>query len=69
MDTIKDTVNSALEKLNLSGGAPQGTPAKEPSEEELNELKSKYEKAGQSQVFVRRALRNLACYGAPHWTC
>ena len=69
MDTIKDTVNSALEKLNLSGGAPQGTPAKEPSEEELNELKSKYEKAGQSQVFVRIALQTLRHLGAPRWTC
>jgi UDP-N-acetylglucosamine/UDP-N-acetylgalactosamine diphosphorylase len=55
MDAIRDTVNSALEKLNMGGAAPQGTPAKEPSEEELNELKSKYSKAGQEQVFVRTA--------------
>ncbi|CAN9473904.1 unnamed protein product [Alternaria alternata] len=55
MDAIKDTVNSALEKLNITGGASQGTPAKEPSEEQLNELKSKYQKAGQEQVFVRAA--------------
>jgi hypothetical protein len=55
MDAIRDTVNSALEKLNMGGAAPQGTPTKEPSEEELNELKSKYSKAGQEQVFVRIA--------------
>lgn len=55
MDAIKDTVNSALEKLNITGGAPQGTPAKEPTEEQLNELKSKYQKAGQEQVFVGAA--------------
>ena len=52
MEAVKDTINSALEKLHLTGGAAQGTPAKEPSEQELNELKSKYEKAGQEQVFV-----------------
>lgn len=53
MEAIKDTVNSALEKLHIGGGAAQGTPAKEPSEAEFNELKAKYEKAGQAQVFVR----------------
>jgi hypothetical protein len=70
MDTIKDTVNSALEKLNITGSAPQGTPAKEPSEEQLNELKSKYQKAGQEQVFVRVALGVVAVVagrGAPRW--
>ena len=60
MDAIKDTVNSALEKLNITGGASQGTPAKEPSEEQLNELKAKYQKAGQEQVFVRAALTLLS---------
>ena len=55
MEAIKGTVNSALEKLNISGGAPQGTPPKEPSEAEFNELKAKYQKAGQDQVFVRTA--------------
>lgn len=52
MEAIKGTVNSALEKLNIGGVAAQGTPAKEPSEQHLNELKSKYQKAGQGQVFV-----------------
>lgn len=69
MDAIKDTVNSALEKLNITGGASQGTPAKEPSEEQLNELKSKYQKAGQEQVFVRTApTLPWASLGAPRWT-
>ena len=69
MDAIKDTVNSALEKLNITGGASQGTPAKEPSEEQLNELKSKYQKAGQEQVFVRAAPKlSWASLGAPRWT-
>lgn len=57
MEAIKDTVNSALEKLHI-GGAAQGTPAKEPSEAEFNELKAKYQKAGQDQVFVRAAFPN-----------
>ena len=57
MEAIKDTVNSALEKLNIGVGAAQGTPAKEPSEEQLNELKSKYQKAGQEQVFVCTTLQ------------
>ncbi|KAJ6192928.1 nucleotide-diphospho-sugar transferase [Bipolaris maydis] len=51
MEAIKDTVNSALEKLHI-GGAAQGAPAKEPSEAEFNELKAKYQKAGQDQVFA-----------------
>ncbi|KAF2627505.1 nucleotide-diphospho-sugar transferase [Macroventuria anomochaeta] len=50
-NAIKNTVNEALEKLNLTGGA-QAAPAKEPTEEQLNELKSKYKKAGQEQVFA-----------------
>lgn len=49
MAAIKDTINSTLEKLHLTGGQ-QG--ASEPSEEQVNELKSKYEKAGQEQVFA-----------------
>ncbi|KAF2731583.1 nucleotide-diphospho-sugar transferase [Polyplosphaeria fusca] len=50
MAAIKETINTALEKLHLTGG--QGGSAKEPTEEQLNELKSKYEKAGQEQVFA-----------------
>lgn len=50
MDAIKDAVTSTLEKLNITGS--HGVPAKEPTEEQLNELKSKYQKAGQEQVFA-----------------
>ena len=53
MEAVKDTINSALEALHITGGSNQGALAKEPSEEQINELKSKYEKAGQEQVFVR----------------
>ncbi|KAF1946803.1 nucleotide-diphospho-sugar transferase [Clathrospora elynae] len=51
MEAVKETINSALEKLNITGGASQGTPAKEPSEGDFNGLKATYEKAGQGQVF------------------
>jgi UDP-N-acetylglucosamine/UDP-N-acetylgalactosamine diphosphorylase len=51
MEAVKQTINSAMEALNLGGGN-QGPPAKEPSEEHLTELKSKYSKAGQEQVFA-----------------
>ncbi|KAF2127953.1 nucleotide-diphospho-sugar transferase [Dothidotthia symphoricarpi CBS 119687] len=52
MEAIKDSVNKALEQLHITSPASQGIPAKEPTEEQLNELKSKYEKAGQAQVFA-----------------
>ena len=68
MEAIKNTVNAALENLHLTGGA-QAAPAKEPTEEQLNELKSKYQKAGQEQVFVRAApTLPWASLGAPRWT-
>ncbi|KAF2258461.1 nucleotide-diphospho-sugar transferase [Lojkania enalia] len=50
MAAIKDTINSALEKLHLTG--QQDTLAREPTDEQLSELKSKYEKGGQEQVFA-----------------
>ncbi|KAJ4366122.1 UDP-N-acetylglucosamine pyrophosphorylase [Neocucurbitaria cava] len=50
MEAVKDTINSALEALHITGGN-QTVSAKEPSEEQLNDLKSKYAKAGQEQVF------------------
>lgn len=50
-------MNKILEKLNLSS-KEEGVPAKEPTEQELNELRGKYEKAGQEQV--------LAFYDALH---
>ncbi len=44
-------MNKILEKLNLSS-KEEGVPAKEPSEEEVNELRERYEKAGQEQVLA-----------------
>tara|TARA_R110002003_G_scaffold54_31_gene4917 strand:- start:116 stop:856 length:741 start_codon:yes stop_codon:yes gene_type:complete len=51
MEAVKETINSALEALHITS-ANQGAPAKEPKEEQLEELRSKYEKAGQDQVFA-----------------
>lgn len=48
---MASTVNKILEKLNLSS-KEQGVPAKEPTEEELNELRERYQKAGQEQVLA-----------------
>jgi UDP-N-acetylglucosamine/UDP-N-acetylgalactosamine diphosphorylase len=50
MEAVKETLNNALEALHLTSA--QGPAAKEPTEEQLNELKSKYSKAGQDQVFA-----------------
>ena len=44
-------MNKILEKLNLSS-KEQGVPAKEPTEEELNELRDRYNKAGQEHVLA-----------------
>jgi len=52
METVKDTIHSTLERLSFTGGASQGAPAREPSEQEFNVLKAKYEQAGQEQVFA-----------------
>jgi UDP-N-acetylglucosamine/UDP-N-acetylgalactosamine diphosphorylase len=51
MDAVKQTINNAMQALNITSG-DQAPPAKEPSEEQVNELKSKYAKAGQEHVFV-----------------
>jgi UDP-N-acetylglucosamine/UDP-N-acetylgalactosamine diphosphorylase len=51
MEAVKETINSALEALHLTSGN-QAAPAKEPSEEQVKELRAKYEKAGQEQVFA-----------------
>jgi UDP-N-acetylglucosamine/UDP-N-acetylgalactosamine diphosphorylase len=49
---IKDTVNSMLSALNLGGEkAGEDAPPQPPSDSEFNELKQKYEKAGQGHVF------------------
>ena len=44
-------VNNLLEKLNLSSSTSEAT-AKEPTEDEVNDLKEKYAKAGQDHVFA-----------------
>ena len=49
---IKDTVNSMLSALNLGGEKTgEDAPPQPPSDSEFNELKQKYEKAGQGHVF------------------
>lgn len=52
MEAVQKTVNNMLEKLNLTGGGQGPAPPKEPSEQELKQLRQKYEKAGQDQVFT-----------------
>jgi UDP-N-acetylglucosamine/UDP-N-acetylgalactosamine diphosphorylase len=52
MEAVKETINNALEALHITSATTQGPPAKEPTEEQLNELKSKYSKAGLEQVFA-----------------
>lgn len=49
--TIKDTVNNMLSALNLGGKKDEAEAIDPPSAEELKELKEKFEKAGQEQVF------------------
>lgn len=49
---VKETVNTLLDKLNLGSKDESGVSAQEPSEQELNELKEKYEQNGQGQVFT-----------------
>ncbi|KAF2030513.1 nucleotide-diphospho-sugar transferase [Setomelanomma holmii] len=51
MEAVKETINNALEALHITS-ANQTLPAKEPTEDQLKELRSKYEKAGQDQVFA-----------------
>ena len=46
---VKDAVQNVLDKFHSSTGGPA---PQEPAEEQLKELKSKYEKAGQEQVFA-----------------
>ncbi|KAM0719971.1 hypothetical protein Q7P37_004106 [Cladosporium fusiforme] len=48
---IKDTVNSMLSALHLSGEKTADVPPQPPSEADFTELKQKYEKAGQGHVF------------------
>lgn len=48
--TVKETVSNLIDKLNLSSSDTRAPP-KEPGPEELKDLKEKYAKAGQEQVF------------------
>lgn len=47
---MTSTVNKMLEKLNPFS-TKEGVPPKEPTEQEITELRGKYENAGQEQVF------------------
>lgn len=49
--TVRDTVNNLLHKLNLSS-SDEGVPHKEPSEQEVKNLRDIYAKAEQQQVFA-----------------
>ena len=49
---IRESMNTMMEKLNLTSPREQGVPSKEPSKEDFEDLKSKYEKAKQGQVFA-----------------
>ena len=48
---MASVVNSMLEKLNLKSGE-QKVPAKEPAEDDLKQLRERYEKAKQEHVFT-----------------
>lgn len=47
-----ETVQNILHKLHMGGEGREGAPAKEPTANKLRELKEKYEKAKQQQVFA-----------------
>ncbi|KAL8727848.1 MAG: hypothetical protein Q9181_005554 [Wetmoreana brouardii] len=46
------TFNNLLDKLHLTSKEDEGIPAQEPTQDELNQLKDKYTKAKQDQVFA-----------------
>ena len=49
---MSSTVNKMLDKLNPFSTKDEGVPPKEPTEQELQEIRQRYEKAGQGQVFA-----------------
>ncbi|KAL8681339.1 MAG: hypothetical protein Q9186_002548 [Xanthomendoza sp. 1 TL-2023] len=49
---MASTFNTILDKLHLTSRDDDGVPAKEPTQEELKELKDKYAEAGQDHVFA-----------------
>ncbi|KAF2720464.1 nucleotide-diphospho-sugar transferase [Polychaeton citri CBS 116435] len=52
MAAIKDTVSNMLSSLNITSKKPDELPPQPPSSEEFQELKDKYDKAGQGQLFT-----------------
>ena len=48
---MASTMNRILDKLNLSS-KDEGVPAKEPTEQQLKDLRERYSRAGQEQVFT-----------------
>lgn len=48
---VKDAVSGTLEKLHITSKA-EDAPPREPAQHEIDELKQKYESAGQGQVFA-----------------
>ena len=47
---MSSTFDKVLDKLNLTSSSEAGLPSKNPTEQEINELRARYEKAGQDQV-------------------
>ncbi|KAF2751608.1 nucleotide-diphospho-sugar transferase [Sporormia fimetaria CBS 119925] len=52
MEAVREAITNTLEALHITGGGNDGAPAQEPSEQQLKELREKYERAGQEQVFA-----------------
>lgn len=51
-ETVKDTVNSILERLHITSSKDAGVPLKEPDDEDLEKLRERYNKANQGHVFT-----------------
>lgn len=47
---MASSLRDMIDKFNPFAGKEEGVPPKEPTEQELNELRKRYEKAGQEQV-------------------
>lgn len=52
MESVRDTIGNIMDNLHLSSKDEGNIPATEPAEAELKELREKYEKAKQGQVFA-----------------
>ena len=51
-ELVHHIMSKLLEKMGLGSKSEEGIPAKEPPEQELKELRERYENAGQKQVFA-----------------